>query len=54
MIAASTMPMTTAPMAIQRGLPAVAANSGPNPANVAGRYTNEAIATRTAEMTAEM
>ncbi len=46
--------MITAPMAMSRGLPGVAANSWPNPANVAGRTANEAIATSTAEMPAEM
>jgi hypothetical protein len=46
------MPITTAPIAIRRGLPSFPANRSPNSSNVAGRYTKLAMATSTAETAA--
>ena len=57
MALASTRPIRTAPSASQRGLPAWCRMAGSvmplNWLNLAGRYVNDAMATPTAEITAE-
>ncbi len=48
------MPMTTAPMATSRGSASTPVSPSVKPAKSPGRYAQLAIATSTAESTAEM